>query len=103
MIEHPPEIALRDIWLAALERSGAVSDVGRRLPALLQEQGFEVRVRLLDHLQPPSPVRFDFLRELPLNEQELDLMNRAETAAAQFEGWRQISHLPLFLISAVRR
>jgi hypothetical protein len=102
MIEHPPSTAVAPIWLAALRRAGAAADVGRRLPGLLQRHGFDVRVRLLDELQPPSLLRFAMLRELPLAPEELVQTQTAESEAAALPGWQQISHLPLFLIHATR-
>ncbi|UCG23428.1 MAG: class I SAM-dependent methyltransferase [Chloroflexota bacterium] len=103
LIEYPPEVAMAEIWRAALNRCGATCDVGRRLPRLLETQGFEVNVRLLDQLQPPSPLRFEMLRELPLEPEEAAVLTAAEEAAANLAGWQHIAHLPLFLINAVRR
>jgi len=102
LIEQPPATAVAPVWLAALGRAGATADVGRRLPGLLDEQGFEVKVRLLDELQPPSPLRFNMLRELTLTPQEQAQTDSAEAAAATLSGWQQLSHLPLFLVHAVR-
>ena len=102
LIEYPPSIALADVWRSALSRCGAVCDVGRRLPGLLENQGFDVSVRLVDHLWPPSPLRFEMLRELPLEQEELVILAAAEARAAELEGWQQIAHLPLFIINARR-
>ncbi|MGD8854758.1 MAG: class I SAM-dependent methyltransferase [Chloroflexota bacterium] len=102
LIEHPSATAVAPIWLAALNRAGAIADVGRQLPGLLQGQGLDVKVRLLDELQPPSPLRFAMLRELPLTPEESGRVQAAETAAAALPGWQQLSHLPLFLIHAIR-
>jgi SAM-dependent methyltransferase len=102
LIEFPPSVVVANIWRSALIRSGATSDVGRRLPGLLEDQGFEVGVRLLDQLSSPSPLRFDFLRELPLEPEEAAVLTAAEEAAADLDGWQQIAHLPLFLINARR-
>ena len=101
-IEHPSSVAVANVWRSALTRSGATSDVGRRLPGMLEKQGFEVGVRLLDQLLPPSPLRFDFLRELPLEPEETAVLNAAEETSAYLDGWQQIAHLPLFLINAKR-
>lgn len=102
LIEHPPGVATADVWLAALERAGASSDVGRRLPALLEQQGFDVDVRLLDQLLPPSRLRFAMLRELSLTGEELARIEAAEKVALTLDGWQQLSHLPLFLVNATR-
>lgn len=102
LIEHPPVTAVAAIWRAALGRAGATVDVGRRLPGLLERQGFDVKVRLLGELQPPSPLRFNMLRELLLTPQEQAETDSAQAAAASLSGWQQLSHLPLFLVHAVR-
>ena len=103
MIEHPPEIATRDIWLSALARAGAEPRIGRLLPGLLADQGFQVRVDLIDSLVPPSSTRFDFLRTLPLTPDEAKGLERAAATDARLgREWRQIVHLPFFLISAIR-
>lgn len=103
MIEQPPDIATRDLWLAALARAGAEPKIGRKLPGLLAAQGFDVRVDLLEEVERPSPTRFDFLRTLPLTSPEQAALNQAETAAHRLpEPWVQIAHLPFFLITAER-
>jgi len=100
MIEHPPEIATRDLWLAALRRAGANPCVGRTLPATLTAAGFEVHVDLLDRLAPPSPLRFDLLDGLPLNETERALLQRAGEIDASMADSPRVAHLPMFLITA---
>jgi SAM-dependent methyltransferase len=103
LLEYPPTVALRDIWLAALARAGAEPLVGRALPTLLARQGFEVRADLLPELLPPSPARFDLLRGLPLTRREQRALRRAERAAATLnDSWQQIAHLPFVLLSASR-
>jgi SAM-dependent methyltransferase len=109
LIEHPPEIAVRDLWIAGLKRAGADPFVGRKLPGLLAAAGFEVRVDLSDQLQPPSPLRFELLRGLPLSEEERAVLDRAERADAALGRpvWaavalptRSVAHLPMFFVSA---
>ncbi len=103
MIEQPPDIATRDLWLAALARAGAEPEIGRKLPGILTAQGLTVRVDLLEEVERPSPTRFDFLRTLPLTPTEQTTLNQAETAARRLpEPWAQIAHLPFFLITAER-
>jgi SAM-dependent methyltransferase len=104
MIEQPAALATREIWLAVLIRAGADPLIGRRLPSLLDQQGFQVRVQLLDELQPPSPTRFAFLRGLPLSETETAALNQIEQEANQLSSdWQQVAHLPFFLITAEKR
>jgi len=103
MIEHPPEIATRDIWLSALPRAGAEPRVGQLLPGLLAKQGLEVRVDLLDSLVAPAAERFDFLRTLPLTYDESGTLEQAAKIAGSLDSsWEEIVHLPFFLITATK-
>ena len=104
MMEYPPEIATRDIWLSALARAGAEPRAGRMLPEILTTQGFEVRVDLLDSLVAPEPTRFEFLRTLPLTADETKALENAVLADSSLGGsWEKVVHLPFFLISAMKR
>ena len=96
MIEHPSEIAVQEIWIAALSRSGADPFIGRKLPALLAAAGLAVDVQLLDRLQAPQPERFDLLEELPLSTAEANQL-RSVRERSQHISSVVIAHLPLFL------
>ena len=37
MMEYPPEIAARDLWITALNRAGADPCIGRKLPGMLEQ------------------------------------------------------------------
>lgn len=103
MIEHPPEITSREIWISVLKRCGAHPHIGRRLPGLLSRANFQVRVQLLDNLSPPQPQRFDFLRTLPLLPADENQLAQLEKAAQRATApWGQITHLPFFLIRATK-
>jgi SAM-dependent methyltransferase len=103
MMEYPPNIATRDIWIAALTRAGANPVVGRQLPVLLEASGFSVRVHFMSQLQPPAPERFDLLRTLPLTDEERRRLERIEAQDRSFGlGWKQVVHLPFFLVTAVK-
>ncbi len=103
LIEQPPEIATRDLWLAALARAGAEPEIGRRLPGILAAHGFDVRVDLLETTARPSLTRLEFLQTLPLTADEQARLARAEAAAQALTGdWAQIAHLPFFLVTAER-
>jgi len=101
LIEYPPQIATRSLWLDALRRSGADPEVGRKLPGLLQTAGFAVRVDLLDRLEPPSATRFRFLEELSLGARERRRLEAIRAADARLGGSFRVVHLPLFLITAI--
>ena len=100
MIEHPPQLATRQLWLAALARAGADPRAGRKLPGTLAAAGFHVRVDLLDRLSRPSPARFDLLRGLPLSDQEEQTLRRIEAAEAACVDAERVVHLPMFLVTA---
>jgi SAM-dependent methyltransferase len=105
LIEHPPAIATRDLWLAGLARAGADPCVGRRLPGVLESAGLSVQVDLLPHLLPPAAARFDLLRGLPLTPVEkrrLDAAAAADGALVSRGGWGRVGHLPFFLVTATR-
>lgn len=104
MIEYPPEIASRELWVKGLERAGADPAVGRKLPGLLARAGFEVRVSLFDTLFEPSPERFAFLDDLPLSDNERAHLNRVEHVGRALSGaWSQVAHLPFMLVAAIKR
>ncbi len=101
LIEHPPETACGELWMAALDRAGADPLIGRKLPGLLERTGFRVHVDLLDRLEPPRSARFRFLRGLPLEPRELRRLERIEAATGGQAGqWQEVAHLPVFLIAA---
>lgn len=104
MIEHPPGIVTRDLWLAGIARAGADPYIGRRLPDLLSQRGFDVQISLFDTLYAPDPARFDFLRDLPLAPEEVERLSAVEFEAAGLNRpWSQLAHLPFFLISAIKQ
>jgi SAM-dependent methyltransferase len=99
MIEYPPEISTRELWIAALDRAGADPFIGRKLPGLLQCPGWSVEVNLLERLMPPSPGRFTLLRELPLTEEEKTAFTKIESADAALSEATRVVHLPIFIIT----
>ena len=103
MIEHPEELALRDVWIAALRRAGADPLVGRKLPGVLAAAGFRVRVDLVDRLEPPADARFRLLEELPLDESQRRRLEAARRFDAGCPAWAKTVHLPFFLVSAEKR
>jgi SAM-dependent methyltransferase len=103
LIEYPPEIVTRDLWLAALARVGAEARIGRILPGLLAAAGFQVKVNLLDEVVAAPPTRFEFLRTLPLTVEETVVLRQIENTAANLGGeWAQVAHLPFVLVTAVK-
>ncbi len=100
MIEFPPEIESKDIWVSALKRSGADPTVGRRLPFELYSLGFDVKVFLFDKIDGASKERFAFLDDLALNPDEAERLKKIRNSSAELEAWEELSHLPFFLIVA---
>ena len=103
MMEYPPNMATRDIWIAALTRAGANPVMGRRLPSLLEASGMSVRVNFMSQLVPPAPERFQLLRTLPLTDEEQTTLEQIEARDRSLGlGWKQVVHLPFFLVTAVK-
>jgi ubiquinone/menaquinone biosynthesis C-methylase UbiE len=102
MIEYPSELETGHLWITALKRAGADPEIGRKLPVLLRQEGFNVRTELLPRLQEPSPKRFEFLFDLNLSEEERRELERIKKQSDQIAPSKQISHLPYFLIIAER-
>jgi SAM-dependent methyltransferase len=100
MIEHPPQLATRELWLAALRRAGADPQIGRKLPGLLASAGFQYQIDMLDRLSSPSPLRFECLRGLPLSAEEEESLRRIEAAEAACAEAARVAHLPMFLVTA---
>jgi SAM-dependent methyltransferase len=101
MIEQPPELATRELWMAGLQRAGADPLVGRKLPGLLAGRGFAVRVELMSELAPPAPQRFDLLDGLPLTSSERRQVAAIQRASAGLASpWQQVAHLPFMLVTA---
>ena len=97
LIEHPPEAATGDLWIAALARAGGNPRAGRELAAQVQSPFWEPEVLLLDRLVPPSPDRLDFLRTLPLTADEQSRLAAAAGVSCH------IAHLPVFIVIARKR
>jgi ubiquinone/menaquinone biosynthesis C-methylase UbiE len=102
MMEYPHETETRDIWIHVLHRHGADPVIGRKLPAMLAANGWMVRVELLPRLMSSHPSRFDFLQELPLNDEEKHALAEIRAVSEQISPAQQIAHLPYFLIIADR-
>jgi ubiquinone/menaquinone biosynthesis C-methylase UbiE len=103
MIEYPTEVSTQELWIKTLLRAGGDPHAGRKAPAILESLGFSVRVDLTQSIHPPSPSRFEFLRELPLNRDEMEQLDLIEQRSKQLSGWSQIIHLPFILITAEKK
>lgn len=97
LMEHPPELATRDLWQAALRRAGADPEIGRKLPAMLAAAGLTAEVQFLDRLEPPDALRFDLLAGLPLTGEEREKLT-ALRAATEARASPPTVHLPFWLV-----
>jgi len=105
LMEYPESLETRELWLTALERAGADPCVGRKLPSILEQTGFDVLVSLFDSPHAPESARFRFLEDLPMTESERDRFHQAASAAQRMDQravWSQVAHLPFFLIRATK-
>jgi SAM-dependent methyltransferase len=102
-LEHPPEVEIADLWIAALERAGADPRIGRKLPIGLATRGLHVETHLMPQLGAPDPSRFDRLAGLPLTPEETERLHRARAAAERLGPGRQLAHVPYVCVLAWRR
>jgi SAM-dependent methyltransferase len=103
LIEWPPEIATQNLWLSGLKRAKADPAIGRKLPVYLTNAGLEVNTYLLDQLTPPSELRFEFLKDLPLTHAENKQLHEIMNISANLGPAQQTVHLPFFLIIATKK
>lgn len=101
LMEYPASTAVQSVWLAALRRAGAEPEIGRRLPDLFHQAGFQVETRFPDRLEAADPRRFEFLRDLPLTDAERDQVRQAQAAVARLSA-PAVAHLPLWLVHGER-
>ena len=104
MMEYPPEIAVRDLWLAGLTRAGADPEIGRALPATCEAAGLDVWVELQGIPQPAAPEAPRLLLDLPLSDDERSRALRAAEAIEARRGkWDVFLHVPYVLVVATKR
>jgi ubiquinone/menaquinone biosynthesis C-methylase UbiE len=98
MMEWPPEIASRDLWIAALRQAGADPLIGRKLPGWMRDAGLQVEVKFMERLKPARNERWDLLAELPLTDQQQQRLQAVRRAAARAND--ADVHLPYWLTLA---
>jgi SAM-dependent methyltransferase len=102
LMEDPPEIGLRSVWLDLLRRCGADPLIGRRLPGLFQRAGLVVETRFLDRLEPPDAAYLDLLAELPLTADERQRVDEVRASSSQLAHDPSI-FLPFWLVIGEKR
>jgi SAM-dependent methyltransferase len=100
LAEHPPALALGDVWRAALARAGADPFVGRKLGPLLASAGFRVRIDAAPTVEAPDDDRFELLADLPLEPAERALVERARAADGTLPAAAKFVHLPVYWLTA---
>lgn len=95
MIEHPPEVALGDVWRATLTRAGASPSIGRRLPSLFRGAGYRVAVELVQPGDDTGP-DVTLLEGLPLTPKETARVEQVTRANVPLP----FVHLPVFGLRA---
>jgi SAM-dependent methyltransferase len=104
MIEHPPEIGLREVWLEGLGAAGADPLIGRKLPGMCESAGLEVWVELLHVPQPSDPAALTLLDDLPLPASDRARVEDVRQRLTATPGrWQALIHVPYFLIAATKR
>ncbi len=102
MIEEP-DLGLRVIWLDALERSGADSLTGRKLPRLVEEAGLDPWVEFAHIPRPAEAEALDFLAELPLTALQRERVESArEVITAAAGEWTIFLHVPWVMVIGSR-
>lgn len=101
MLEFPPEISLRDLWLDGLLAAGADPQVGRKLPGAAERVGLHVRVELQNIPCPPNSDGARLLMGLHLDPQS---RRRVASVANQLDhtrgNWQAFVHVPYVLVEA---
>lgn len=99
-IEHPPEIALAPIAIAALRRAGADPLCGRRLASALGAAGWQVQVDLLAQIAPVETDRSAWLSGLPLDDTERAAAGAAQRCAEKAPPGARLVHVPYLFVTA---
>jgi SAM-dependent methyltransferase len=97
LMEFPAEVALADVWTAALQAVGAHPLIGRQLPAMCHRACLGGQFFLLDRYEPPQAAGFEFLKELPLDGAQTQRLQRATEAFHRLTPLECTVHLPFWL------
>lgn len=100
LLEHPPEVAARELWIEALAAAGADPFVGRKIAPGLARLGLNVRAEVPPGVEQPSLRRFEILAGLPLTNHARDAVARLRRQSAETD--RQFVYLPYVLVTAAK-
>lgn len=99
MLEYPPQVAVRDLWLRGLTQAGADPTIGRALPALCEAAGLDTWAELQGIPQPATPEATELLLDLPLSEEDRARVQRtAQAITARTGRWDVFVHVPYVLV-----
>lgn len=100
-MEHPPGIALKDLWLKGLRAVGADPEVGRKIRGAAHRAGLRTRVELQNVPGEATPEGARLLAGLPLDSEDL---RRARAVIRELERRRcdpqVFVHVPYVLVEA---
>ena len=100
LMEHPPEVACRDLWVSLILQAGGDPRIGRSLPGLCRSSGFDTHVYFLDRYIPPHPSYLEFLKELPATKAQLLSIELIESRSKLLSSIDLVIHLPFWLLIA---
>jgi len=102
LVEHPPERAVKDLWLRGLRTAGADPEVARKIPGALAARGLQPIVEVLPQVAPAGPERLSMLHGLPFAaEDQVRLARLASQPPGQ--PWEVFAWAPIFGITATAR
>jgi SAM-dependent methyltransferase len=102
MMEYPPSVALREVWIEGLQAAGADPFVGRKLPAACEEAGLKPCVELLNMPQPATVQGVGLCLGLPLTDPQRARVQEAMAEIRRARNpWSCFLHLPYFLVLAL--
>jgi len=102
MLEHP-DWGIRELWISGLSQAGADPLVGRKLPGLCEEAGFQVWVELVHIPQPAQAEALSLLDDLPLTDNQRQIAHNVGGYIKSTNGdWAVFLHVPYFLIVATK-
>ncbi len=103
MMEWPPEIALRDVWLRGLAAAGADPEIGRKLPGACESAGLDVWAELQNVPRPATTDAVRLSKDLPLADEDTARVDAAEAALLAMPGiWGAFIHVPYVLVVATK-
>jgi SAM-dependent methyltransferase len=102
LMEWPASITSRDVWLSALTTAGADPLMGRKLPILLEQAGFQVSSYMLDRYEPASCEYLLFLDEIIDDAVQRKALEHIRTELERLRSGQFVVHLPFWMQVATK-